>query len=122
MCEQELESKYRALAQGQTILESSLHLSLAEHINSEIALGTITSMETTKEWLHNSFLYRRLRQNPAHYDVKKEGNKSWEERIDELVSDSAARLVQAEMVSRDQNDALSSTEYGDIMSKVGVIT
>ncbi|RDX56453.1 P-loop containing nucleoside triphosphate hydrolase protein [Lentinus brumalis] len=117
MCEQELESKYRALAQGQTILESSLHLSLAEHINSEIALGTITSMETTKEWLHNSFLYRRLRQNPAHYDVKKEGNKSWEERIDELVSDSAARLVQAEMVSRDQNDALSSTEYGDIMSK-----
>ncbi|KAI0723937.1 P-loop containing nucleoside triphosphate hydrolase protein [Cerioporus squamosus] len=118
MCEQELETKYRALAQGQTVLESSLHLSLAEHINSEIALGTITSMETTKEWLHNSFLYRRLRQNPAHYDIKKEGDKSWEERIDQLVSDSVATLVQAEMVSRGQSDALSSTEYGDIMSKM----
>ena len=43
MCEQELEAKYKVLAQGQTILESSLHLGLSEHLNSEIALGTITS-------------------------------------------------------------------------------
>ncbi|RPD80369.1 P-loop containing nucleoside triphosphate hydrolase protein [Lentinus tigrinus ALCF2SS1-7] len=117
MCEQELEAKYRALAQGQTILESSLHISLAEHINSEIALGTITSMVTAKEWLHSSFLYRRLRKNPAHYDIRKQGDRSWEDRMDELVSDSVTMLAQAEMISRDEGDALSSTEYGDIMSK-----
>lgn len=118
MCEQELEAKYRALAQGQTVLESSLHHSLAEHINSEIALGTITSMDTAKKWLHSSFLYRRLRKNPGHYDIKKAGDKSWEDRMDELVSDSVTTLTQAEMVNRDDDDALSSTEYGDIMSKV----
>lgn len=119
MCEQELETKYRTLAQGQTVLESSLHLSLSEHLNSEIALGTITNMDTAKAWLHNSFLYRRMRKNPSHYDMKKEGNKSWEESMDELVTQSVATLKQAEMVIQDdESDALSSTEYGDIMSKV----
>ncbi|KAI0822838.1 P-loop containing nucleoside triphosphate hydrolase protein [Trametes gibbosa] len=117
MCEQELEAKYNALAQGQTVLESSLHLHLPEHLNSEIALGTITDMESAKEWLHNSFLYRRLQKNPGHYDIKKEGDRSWEERMGDLVGDSVKTLKKAEMVKSDEGDALSSTEYGDIMSK-----
>ncbi|KAI0333545.1 P-loop containing nucleoside triphosphate hydrolase protein [Cubamyces sp. BRFM 1775] len=118
MCEQELEAKYKALAQGQTVLESSLHLHLPEHLNSEIALGTITNMASAKEWLHNSFLYRRLRKNPSHYDARKEGNKSWEERMDDMVAESVKTLKEADLVSLEgADDALSSTEYGDIMSK-----
>ncbi|KAH9901512.1 P-loop containing nucleoside triphosphate hydrolase protein [Cubamyces lactineus] len=118
MCEQELEAKYKALAQGQTVLESSLHFHLPEHLNSEIALGTITNMASAKEWLHNSFLYRRLRKNPSHYDVKKEGNKSWEERMDDMVAESVKTLKEADLVSLEEaDDSLSSTEYGDIMSK-----
>lgn len=120
MCEQELEAKYKALAQGQTVLESSLHLSLSEHLNSEIALGTITDMDTAKEWLHNSFLYRRLQKNPGHYDVKKEGNRTWEERMDDLVTHNVSALQEAQMVDQDKDNALSSTDYGDIMSKVSV--
>lgn len=118
MCEQELEAKYKALAQGQTVLESSLHFHLPEHLNSEIALGTITDMESAKDWLHNSFLFRRLQKNPGHYDIKKEGDKSWEERMDDLVTDSVKTLKSAEMVKNEEDEALSSTEYGDIMSKV----
>ncbi|KAI0636677.1 P-loop containing nucleoside triphosphate hydrolase protein [Trametes polyzona] len=117
MCEQELEAKYKALAQGQTVLESSLHLCLPEHLNSEIALGTITDMGSAKAWLHNSFLFRRLQKNPQHYDIGKEGNKSWEDRMDDLVVDSVRTLKEAEMVKDEEGDALSSTEYGDIMSK-----
>ncbi|KAI0647359.1 P-loop containing nucleoside triphosphate hydrolase protein [Trametes meyenii] len=118
MCEQELEAKYKALAQGQTILESSLHVHLPEHLNSEIALGTITDMSSAKEWLHNSFLYRRLQKNPQHYDIRKEGGRTWKERMDDLVADSVKTLKDAEMVQHDEEaDGLSSTEYGDIMSK-----
>ncbi|KAI8989727.1 P-loop containing nucleoside triphosphate hydrolase protein [Trametes punicea] len=118
MCEQELEAKYRALAQGQTILESSLHLQLAEHINSEIALGTIKNMQSAKEWLRNSFLYRRLQRNPSHYDIRKEGTKSWEGRMDDLVADSIKTLKDANLVKHDEEyGELVSTEYGDIMSK-----
>ncbi|KAM5532095.1 hypothetical protein V8D89_014259 [Ganoderma adspersum] len=118
MCEQELEAKYKALAQGQTVLESSLHLGLPEHLNSEVALGTITDTETAKEWLRRSFLYRRLQKNPAHYDFKNEGNKTWRERMDELVMESITTLTKADLVVLDGEDTtLSSTEYGDIMSK-----
>ncbi|PIL24262.1 hypothetical protein GSI_14015 [Ganoderma sinense ZZ0214-1] len=118
MCEQELEAKYKALAQGQTVLESSLHLGLPDHLNSEVALGTITDTETAKEWLRRSFLYRRLQKNPAHYDFKQEGNKTWQEKMDELVMESITTLTQADLVVLDAEDtSLSSTDYGDIMSK-----
>jgi ATP-dependent DNA helicase HFM1/MER3 len=44
MCEPELVKKYKALTQGETVLESCLHLNLAEHLNSEVVLGTISSL------------------------------------------------------------------------------
>ncbi|KAI0807705.1 P-loop containing nucleoside triphosphate hydrolase protein [Fomes fomentarius] len=119
MCEQELEAKYKALTQGQSVLESSLHRSLPEHLNSEIALGTITNMDNARKWLHSSFLYQRIQKNPAHYDMRREGNKTWEESIDELVTHSVSTLKSAEMVNHDaEDDQLSSTDYGDIMSKM----
>lgn len=121
MCEQELEAKYKALAQGQSVLESSLHRSLPEHLNSEIALGTITNMVNARKWLHSSFLYQRIQKNPAHYDMRREGNRTWEDSIDELVTQSVSTLKGAEMVNHDaEDDQLSSTDYGDIMSKVSL--
>jgi hypothetical protein len=46
MCQAELSPKYRQMTRGETVLESSLHLNLAEHLNSEIVLGTVTSLKT----------------------------------------------------------------------------
>lgn len=120
MCESELEAKYKALVQGQTVLESSLHLNLSEHINSEVGLGTITDLETAKEWLHNSFLYRRIQKNPRHYAIGKDGNQTWQQRVDDLVAQGIAKLRDAGLVActGEHNGQLCSTEYGDIMSKV----
>lgn len=120
MCEAELESKYQALVQGRSMLESCLHLNLSEHINSEIGLGTIKHMESAKEWLHSSFLFQRIQRNPRHYAIGKEGNQSWQERIDEMVLDSVQRLKDTSLVESPDTDmeSLKSTEFGDIMSKV----
>lgn len=74
MCEPELERKYKMLVSGTMILESCLHLNLTEHINSEIGLGTITDVDSAKEWLRNSFFYQRLQKNPKHYSLDKELN------------------------------------------------
>lgn len=112
--------KYQALVQGTTVLESCLHLNLTEHINSEIGLGTIRDVDSAKRWLHNSFLFQRIKQNPRHYAIGKEGNQSWEERIDDMVTESIKKLQEGQLVVvPDKGDsALSSTEYGEIMSKV----
>lgn len=120
-------------------MESSLHLSLSEHINSEIGLGTITDVRSAayvslscvyrpcthifcsnRTWLHNSFLFQRIRQNPKHYAINKDPAETWEEKLDNMVQNSIKELTEQHLVvtSGEAGDGLASTEFGDIMSKV----
>jgi ATP-dependent DNA helicase HFM1/MER3 len=117
MCESELEKKYRALGQGQTILESSLHTNLAEHLNSEIGLGTITSIATAKEWIRNSFMFRRMAQNPQRYMTKEQ---NCQDGLNSMIMQCVSDLRSAELLNYVEGGAveLRSTEFGDIMSKV----
>jgi replicative superfamily II helicase len=117
MCESGLESKYRTLGHGQTTLESSLHSNLAEHINSEVGLGTIINIATAKEWMRNSFMFRRLLQNPQRY-LSKEQN--WEDGLDSMLMKCINDLKDAELLTyvEGRSGELRSTEFGDIMSKV----
>ena len=121
MCESQLEAKYRNLAHGTTLLESSLHINIAEHVNSEIGLGTITDVESAKAWLRNSFLFQRLQRNPKHYAVGKDEQQTWQERLDQMVLDSVTELKASKLVETPEDGEehqLRSTEYGDVMSKV----
>lgn len=119
MCEAELEAKYSALVSGTTVIESSLHLNLSEHLNSEIGLGTITNVDSAKSWLKKSFLFRRVKKNPNHYSLGKNDDQTWEQRIDDLVQQSIEKLKETELIEHDgTTGSVSSTEYGDIMSKV----
>ena len=117
MCESELENKYRTLGHGQTILESSLHTNLAEHLNSEVGLGTINNVATAKQWIRHSFLFRRLAQNPQRY-MSKEQN--WQDGLDSMVSKCIDDLKNAELLTyvEGRSGELRSTEFGDIMSTV----
>ncbi len=120
MCEAELELKYRALAQGKTVLESSLHLNLSEHLNSEIGLGTITDVSSAKHWLRNSFLYQRMQRNPQYYAIFDSDGRATSNG-DHLVMQSIERLKKAELVEVEDpktSEKLRTTEYGEIMSKV----
>ena len=109
------------MAQGTTLLESSLHVNIAEHVNSEIGLGTIIDVESAKAWLRNSFLFQRLQRNPKHYAVGKDEQQTWQERLDQMVLDSVTELKASKLVETPEDGEehqLRSTEYGDVMSKV----
>ncbi|KAH9966525.1 P-loop containing nucleoside triphosphate hydrolase protein [Russula dissimulans] len=116
MCESGLENKYRALGQSQTTLESSLHTNLAEHLNSEIGLGTIKNMETAKEWIRHSFMFRRLAQNPHRYMPNEQ---TWQGGLDGMISKCFDDLKNAELLTYvdERSKELRSTEFGEIMSK-----
>lgn len=119
ICASELQEKYRALVQGKTVVESSLHLNLSEHLNSEIGLGTITNVNSAKEWLKSSFLFQRIQKNPRHYSLGKDDNQTWEDRVDDIVMQSIDNLKKSELITMEKGkETISSTEYGDIMSKV----
>lgn len=40
---------------------------MAEHLNAEIALHSITDISIAMEWLKATFLYQRVFKNPKHY-------------------------------------------------------
>jgi ATP-dependent DNA helicase HFM1/MER3 len=88
-------------------------------VNSEIGLGTIIDIESAKEWLRSSFLFRRLQRNPKHYAIGKGEQQTWQERLDEMVMESVRLLTEGQLVKHEKDyDQLSLTEFGDIMSKV----
>ena len=120
MCEPELVQKYESFTHGSTTLESSLHLNLTEHINAEIGLGTIKDTSSAQEWLRRSFLYRRISKNTGRYVAGPDNGKTWEEGLDAMLSRCISNLKQEELVQDVEDDGkrLSSTEFGDIMSKV----
>lgn len=125
ICENELVQKYKALAHGTTILESSLHTNLVEHLNSEIGLKTITNVETAKVWLRSSFLYQRMQSNPNFYSLDTHigsDQKTYQENVDDIIMKSITRLKKSQLVDHVENGPnsgkLSATPFGEIMSKV----
>ncbi|RFU28853.1 hypothetical protein B7463_g7496, partial [Scytalidium lignicola] len=69
MTRSEKVDRYKKMISGQEILESTLHLNLIEHLNSEISLGTVHDIYSAKVWLAGTFLAVRMRQNPKYYDM-----------------------------------------------------
>ena len=98
-------------------LESCLHKSLIEHLNSEVALGTITSVDTALRWLQSTFLYVRASLNPRYYGV--EDDDLPDRRLEELIKESVATLAADGLITDETGagDSLVCTSKGDIMSR-----
>ncbi|ORZ39973.1 P-loop containing nucleoside triphosphate hydrolase protein [Catenaria anguillulae PL171] len=102
--------EYESLVAGRTVVESSLHSNLIEHLNAEIAQGTITNEQLAVQWLESTFLYVRLRAAPFYYANVVHGS----DNLRQLVASTLQVLRAAEMVRESQ---LECTEYGKLMSR-----
>lgn len=67
-----LQTKFEKMVQSNIAIESNLHRHLTEHLNAEIVLGTITSLDVAMDWLASTFLHVRARKNPHHYGLNVE--------------------------------------------------
>jgi ATP-dependent DNA helicase HFM1/MER3 len=108
--------RYEAMVTGQELLESKLHSNLIDHMNAEIGLGTIRDLVSARKWLKGTFLYVRLKQNPAHY--KLEGARSGqeiEEQVDDICFRDIALLQEYNLVSGD--DTFRCTDFGHAMAR-----
>jgi len=102
-------------------LESCLHQSLSEHLNSEIVLGAIINVETAREWLRNTFLFQRIQINPSHYGLSKVAEwQTWEAYFDALVADTLHSLKTNKLMTDEVNGRMSATEFGVTASRAYV--
>ncbi|GAA5919330.1 hypothetical protein JCM6882_002778, partial [Rhodosporidiobolus microsporus] len=133
MTDKESQYRYENLVNSQNKLESYLHKSLTEHVNSEITLrsmssflaqrkpaltsrlAAITDVPSALHWLRSTFLFVRIAKNAPHYAIAN-GASNPDERLEEICLEAIKVLVDGEVVERD-GEKLASTEYGDIMSR-----
>uniref|UniRef100_A0A3B3DTQ4 Activating signal cointegrator 1 complex subunit 3 n=1 Tax=Oryzias melastigma TaxID=30732 RepID=A0A3B3DTQ4_ORYME len=94
-------SHYLTLLTQQNPIESQYLSSLADNLNAEIALGTVTNVEEAVKWLSYTYLYVRMRANPLAYGINHKAcqmDPALELFRRELVVESGRRLDKAHMI------------------------
>lgn len=74
-------SHYLGMLTHSVPIESQFIEGLADHLNAEIVLGTVTNIREAVSWLGYTYLYVRMTQNPLAYGI------SWEELAADQVLD-----------------------------------
>ncbi|ORY61529.1 uncharacterized protein BCR38DRAFT_316781, partial [Pseudomassariella vexata] len=108
--------RYDKMISGEEVLESTLHLNLVEHLNSEIGLGTIKDLKAAKKWISGTFLSVRMRKAPGHYE--EHGGQAAvtpDERIQQWCERDIQLLQDYGLITK--GDRFKCTEYGNAMSR-----
>ncbi|XP_034936753.1 activating signal cointegrator 1 complex subunit 3 [Chelonus insularis] len=113
-------SHYLSLLTNQFPIESNFITYLADNLNAEIALGTISNVEEAVEWLSYTYLYVRMRLNPMAYGILYQtvlDDPNLDAKRKELIDTAAKSLDKARMIRYNARiGELSSTDLGRIAS------
>ncbi|KAL7572112.1 hypothetical protein ACA910_001749 [Epithemia clementina (nom. ined.)] len=112
---------YLSLTNLQLPVESQMIQSLPDHMNAEIALGSIQNISEAIDWLGYTFLFIRMLRNPSIYGmgetVTKDDPRLKKRRLD-LVHTAAVILEKSHLVHYDRKSgALQSTPLGRVASQ-----
>jgi len=114
---------YLSLMNIQLPIESQLIKTLPDHLNAEIVLGTVQTIQDAVDWLSYSFLYIRMLQNPELYGIfgpekaLKEDPTLFRRRLD-LAHTAACLLEKSHLVRYDRRSGfIQPTPMGRIASQ-----
>lgn len=79
-------------------VESSLAGQIVDHLNAEIASGTLITRQNCIDYLTWTYFFRRLTKNPAFYNLKITDANSLNDYMKALVNTSLAKLVKANCI------------------------
>ncbi|CAM9532103.1 unnamed protein product, partial [Discosporangium mesarthrocarpum] len=112
--------KYLALLAKQTPIESSFIKALPDHLNAEVASGTVTTVDEGVAWLSYTYLHVRMRKNPMVYGVPlsdREGDPQLLDRRRQLITQAAETLDDHKMLRYDRRSGnLSVADLGRVAS------
>lgn len=111
--------KYEKQLRGEKILESYIHLNLAEHLNAEIVLETINNIPAALEWIHSTFFYIRCRKNRCHFYGLENGltDAQVETRLQDNCTKELNGLQKYQMITMDEfRHEIKATDVGRLMA------
>uniref|UniRef100_A0A5K3FBK7 Helicase ATP-binding domain-containing protein n=1 Tax=Mesocestoides corti TaxID=53468 RepID=A0A5K3FBK7_MESCO len=107
---------YVRLITNQVPIESKFLRNLNDHLNAEIALGTVSNLNDAVTWLTYTYLFVRLTRSPMHYGITPpmlENDPDLTHFLTSAVRDAAKDLDDAKMVRFEQSTGLlASTDRG----------
>ena len=111
---------YLAMLNHGLPIESTYIKALANHLNAEIVLGTVTNVDEAVTWLGYTYLSIRMRRNPLAYGISMEEKHAdpmlvrWRR---DLIERAAQRLRQSRMIRYDKSTGhLNATNLGRVAS------
>lgn len=111
---------YLSLLTEQLPIESQFMKRLADNLNAEIVLGTITNLEDAINWLTYTYLFVRMIRNPTLYGISEEEAKddpTLEIRRTNLIHSAAVLLEKNNLIKYDRKTgSFQSTELGEVAS------
>ncbi|XP_015183023.1 PREDICTED: activating signal cointegrator 1 complex subunit 3 isoform X2 [Polistes dominula] len=113
-------SHYLSLLTNQIPIESSFITYLADNLNAEIALGTISNVEEAVEWLSYTYLFVRMKLNYLQYGIQYAtiaDDPNLEQKRKELIDAAAKALDKAKMIRYNiRTGDVNTTDLGRIAS------
>eukprot|EP00039_Didymoeca_costata_P013519 m.206766 g.206766 ORF g.206766 m.206766 type:complete len:2137 (+) comp15799_c0_seq4:40-6450(+) len=94
-------STYLTLMTNQTPIESQFISRLADNLNAEVVLGTVTNIDEGVQWLSYTYLFPRMKKNPLAYGIDREDLKNDPELVQhrsKLITFAASSLDKARMI------------------------
>ncbi len=120
ICEHEKLNKYLNLLTHALPIESQFISQLPNHLNAEIILGTVTTLNEAVQWLSYTYLYTRMLRNPMAYGIKYDDMQYDEllvQQRTQLIIEAAKLLMRCRMVKFDQRSGqFYSTDVGRVAS------
>lgn len=109
-------SHYLSLLTQQNPIESQFLESLADNLNAEIALGTVTNVEEAVRWMSYTYLYVRMRANPLAYGISHKAyqiDPTLRKHREQLLIEVGQKLDKAKMIRFEERTGyFSSTDLG----------
>ena len=117
MVQEEKKNFYKKFLYEPFPVESSLANSLTDHLNAEIAAGTLSSRSHCIDYLTWTYFFRRLTKNPAFYNVDITDANGVNNYLKELVERTLKKLELAECIELDvDSDTIRPTTMGYLTS------
>ena len=117
MVSEEKKNFYKKFLYEPFPVESSLANQLTDHLNAEIASGTLSKRQHCIDYLTWTYLFRRLTKNPTFYNLDGNDANAINDFLRNLVSSTLYKLKEAGCIDIDYTDeSIRSTQLGYICS------